>query len=186
MKKRLLGMPLEQTALMIAVGCLLWVLVNIAVRAAAAKSGKGKPVTVWKFVNGALACFFASFFLYVTLFSRARGTERMLSLIPFSKIRLMASSATVRWEKLMNVFAFIPLGLTSAGAIPDKKRKRYLLALVFASSVSLITELAQLIFALGYCELDDFIVNVFGTLCGVLVCVAADAAANKMIKKRDT
>ncbi|MFC6170803.1 VanZ family protein [Loigolactobacillus jiayinensis] len=89
------------------------------------------------------------------------GSQRSINLIPF------AASALVNghidwWEPLLNVVAFIPLGVYTA--ILYKRRR---IRLIVATSV--FCEVTQFILGIGASDITDVITNTVGGLIGLLV-----------------
>jgi glycopeptide antibiotics resistance protein len=68
---------------------------------------------------------------------------------------------------LMNVFLFLPLGLTLPFAL-GKGRLPEIFAVVLALAFSTGIEYLQYRYGLGWCEADDVIMNTLGTAVGVL------------------
>ena len=91
--------------------------------------------------------------LWVTLFSRRPGTERIFRGL-FWEIEMGY------WNNIIqNILLFIPLGFLIGG-------KRGIIAGVL---LSIGIELTQYIFSLGYCELDDVLNNTIGAAIGSLL-----------------
>lgn len=103
--------------------------------------------------------------IYATLFSRT-PMDAAIHPIPFSSF----ARATVRPElyrsMLMNVFLFVPLGLSLPFALRGGIVRRLLITLAIGAALSLGIETVQLVFSLGLVEADDLICNAAGTAVG--------------------
>ena len=95
------------------------------------------------------------------------------NLIPFRTITLyVRAMATARPELIRyavvnlggNVIMFIPLGLGISGLWPEA-RTLWNVVLITAVVIALV-ELAQLFTLVGTCDIDDLILNIFGSLIG--------------------
>lgn len=98
----------------------------------------------------AILAFYIFFILWMTLFSREVGTERIVKGL-FWKVQMGY------WR---DIVLFIPLGFLIGG----KSWK----AVLFGFLLSAFIELTQYFLLLGYCEADDVINNTIGTTAGVL------------------
>ena len=97
--------------------------------------------------------------LLVTLVSRNVQMSREISIVPFS---YLDSQDKIRGN-LMNILLFYPLGILSG---TKWKKKRYILSGTF---MSLVIEISQYFWNLGYAEVDDVINNTIGMALGVSV-----------------
>ncbi len=80
------------------------------------------------------------------------------------------------WQNIQNILFFMPFGLL----FPLKKWKTIMLS-SFAFSV--LIEIAQYIFQLGLCEIDDVICNTLGALIGFWIWLALKKTV--FLKKRN-
>ena len=104
-----------------------------------------------KSVRHILAVAYALFIIYYTILNRTPGAEQIFKPL-FWEISRGA------WRDIsLNILLFVPLGLL----IGSWK------GVVLGFILSLIIELTQLVFCLGFCELDDIINNTIGTAIGV-------------------
>lgn len=99
--------------------------------------------------------------LYITLFSREKGSESAAVLIPFSFVYRGLASPTIYRSFWMNVYLFVPIGL-AIGAI----KKKNSISILFALCLSTVIEITQFGFKLGTLEVDDIIANTIGCLLG--------------------
>lgn len=112
--------------------------------------------------------------LYITLHHRLPG-ERELVLTPFQSFVEAKTQPEMYREMLMNVFLFVPFGLTMPfallkNALPElsQQRKNVLITLLLALFLSAAIESAQYFFALGRAETDDIICNTLGACVGTV------------------
>ena len=117
----------------------------------------------------ALAIVFAVYIaviLKLTLFRSATLPEREINLSLFTEL------AAVLKEKglppflrlfLGNIGWFIPLGFLLPAA---NKKCGFLKVVIIGLCFSLFVEISQFIFRKGFCEIDDLILNTFGTAVG--------------------
>jgi glycopeptide antibiotics resistance protein len=124
-----------------------------------------------------LYCLFA---IWLTLLSRkplpARGIEWRLM---WSYREMIAGNPNWKrdvWQNIQNILFFMPFGLL----FPLKKWKTIMLS-SFAFSV--LIEIAQYIFQLGLCEIDDVICNTLGALIGFWIWLALKKTV--FLKKRN-
>lgn len=68
---------------------------------------------------------------------------------------------------LMNVFLFVPIGLSLPFAL-SKKKHPVIITMIAAFLFSVSIEAIQYYFALGLCEMDDVIMNTLGAMIGTL------------------
>lgn len=89
---------------------------------------------------------------------------RNFCLIPFWSYREIMNG-TMRYiiQDLMNVVVFLPIGFLSPLSFNHMNIKRVLL---LGCSISIIIELAQLLFKTGLCEFDDLFHNSLGVAVG--------------------
>ena len=83
-------------------------------------------------------------------------------------------------ETLLNIAAFVPLGLFLR--LPAEKPKFVLHALI-CLLVSLAFEAAQYALMLGTTDLTDLITNTLGGVLGILLCAALERILGKKAKK---
>ena len=112
--------------------------------------------------------------MYITLHHRLPG-ERELILMPFHSFVEARSQREMYREMLMNVFLFVPLGVTMPFAlhknsltVRSQRRKIILFTIAFALILSVVIESIQFFFALGRAETDDVLCNTLGTALGTL------------------
>lgn len=100
----------------------------------------------------AILLLYIFFILWVTLFSREVGMERI------TRGLLWEVRMGYWWDIALNILLFIPLGFL----LGDKGRKTVLFGFLLSASI----ELFQYVAVLGYCEADDVLNNTIGTAVG--------------------
>ena len=87
------------------------------------------------------------------------------TIIPYLEGELSIRIAVI--NLLGNIIAFIPLGLFLS--LLFKKYVKIKNAFWVSFTLSMLIEVVQLVFSIGYCDIDDVILNVFGSLLGVVL-----------------
>lgn len=129
---------------------------------------------VWRIGNCALLIASAAVVLYTTLFSRTSGSYEVI-LTPFATFTAAQQQPEFYREMLMNVFLFIPPGLTLSNALPQKWHRwaRIALTTLIGCILSTGIEYTQYRYALGMAEIDDVICNTLGTFVGAISLVVS-------------
>lgn len=133
--------------------------------AAAIARKKSKVRKWWKIVNFCLMAMFVVFIIYFTVLSRHAYTTE-IQLIPFHSFIEAQIQPELYRTMLMNVFLFVPMGLTSPFAFPEKIPHKVLVSVLCAMILSTIVEILQYVFHLGRAETDDVICNTLGAAIG--------------------
>ena len=122
---------------------------------------------VWQVWNGFVVAVSIGVVLRATLLFR-EPTERRVAMLPFHGLAeaLVQPQTELYRTWLMNVFLFVPLGLSLPFLLPDKIPHKVVLTVALAAALSLLIEYLQYRYALGYCETDDVIMNTLGALIG--------------------
>ena len=103
--------------------------------------------------------------LYITVFSRSeRGVGA--AFIPFSSFERAKLQPEMYRSMLMNVFLFIPLGLSLPFVFGGGTGKRILFTILVGLLLSITIEAIQYFAHLGMAETDDIICNTVGTAIG--------------------
>lgn len=117
-----------------------------------------------KIIELALFILFTIFVIWLTLLKRESEHQRIFKQELFWAIRAwIAREYNGREETIQyfeNILLFIPFGIF----FPWKEKGWMLFISLF--SLSIIIELAQFIFSLGWCEIDDVITNTAGAMMG--------------------
>lgn len=141
--------------------------------------------------------------LYVTIFSRSIGDERIVVLIPFTSYIAAKDTVpinlayftndgilTLRERTLayaysfqsigLNILLFIPLGyLWKVGFL---YHKRWYNAALWGMMSSLLIEIIQLVFCLGWFDIDDLINNTLGAVIGYACCSFSEWLIERNVK----
>lgn len=155
------GRPLSSIIMAIIAGVLVWGI------AAAFAWKKSKVRRWWKMVNFYLMAMFVVFIIYFTVLSRQTNVSE-LQMIPFYSFIEAHNQPELYRAMLMNVFLFVPMGLTLPFALPEKMYHKVLASVLCAMILSTIVEIMQYVFQLGRAETDDVICNTLGAAIGTL------------------
>ena len=120
----------------------------------------------WRLLNfiafaGTVAAIF-----YMTVFTRGESPgEPVLAL--FQSFQAAKIQPEIYRSMLMNVFLFVPLGLTLPFVL-GKGRMPEVFTVLLAFAFSAVIEYLQYRYSLGWCEVDDVIMNTLGAAVGTL------------------
>ncbi len=122
---------------------------------------EGKTKVAWLIaLFGIYAVMLVWLVLFKLHFAIPLPRPRQINLVPFYDPN--APGVFPVWDVLLNILAFVPLGLyLSMLRVPAKW------AIPIGAAASLGFELTQLIFAIGVSDLTDLITNTAGTAAGV-------------------
>ena len=118
-----------------------------------------------KWVSALAAILFLALVLYRTIFSRVPDVME-LRLIPFSSFARAQTNREVYRSMLMNVFLFVPQGLSLPFVLRGTAAKRLWLTALIAFTLSASIEAIQFAFSLGMVETDDVLCNTVGAALG--------------------
>lgn len=153
--------PINRILVFIGVLVLLWSLL-------CAHAGKSRW---WKLINAVLFLVGFTAIVYATVCSRTGGAQE-ISLTPFHSFIAAKNNPEIYRSMLMNVFLFIPLGLSLPNILPQN-RHPLLFSILFGLTLSVGVEWCQYRYGLGRCELDDISTNTLGTVIGTVSFVIA-------------
>lgn len=109
------------------------------------------------------------FFQVGSLWSTKNHTFRSIELVPFDQLKYTDVWFTAIFSYGGNIALFVPFGFILCSMFHVKHR---LLATVGVGALlSLALEVTQYIFALGYTDIDDLIMNTVGAFLGGLLAV---------------
>lgn len=111
------------------------------------------------------AVVFAGLILYITVFSRG-STAISHELKPFSTFVLGPKNPELYRAAIMNIFLFVPLGMTLPYLFTAAAPRRILLSVLIGGCLSAGIELAQHFLQVGMTQTDDVICNSLGTAFG--------------------
>ena len=103
--------------------------------------------------------------LYITIFSRGEKNAGA-DFVPFSSFERAKLQPEMYRSMLMNVFLFVPLGLSLPFVLVGSTGKRILLTILIGLLLSITVESIQYFAHLGMAETDDVICNTVGTAIG--------------------
>lgn len=115
---------------------------------------------------GLLFTIYIAFLLYITLFGRLSERIDTISLFPFWSYLEMIQTANLNMGRqiLYSILAFVPLGILLP--MLDRRFQRLKIILLCGFLLSALIESAQLLFHLGWCDIDDVINNTAGAVIG--------------------
>ena len=98
-----------------------------------------------------------------------RGEKaRELILIPFNFLINRATNPAQNRPMLMNIFFFMPLGMTLVFSLAEKVRHKILWCVLCGMLLSCFIEGMQFLFSRGRSEVDDVLMNTLGTWAGAM------------------
>lgn len=159
------ALPLYVVIFLMAAGVIGWMICGVLVTR--------KKAGIWRIFNVCLCAVSIAAVVYCTLMNRTESRNELI-LRPFHSFAEARKQPEVYRSMLMNIFLFLPFGLTAPFAISNGKTGRkyemtaicgtVLAALVF----SVFIETLQYTFQLGRAETDDVICNVSGAVMGTI------------------
>lgn len=120
----------------------------------------------WRLLNFILFAGTTAAIFYMTVFTRGEGPGEAV-LVPFQSFQAAKIQPEMYRSMLMNVFLFVPIGLSLPFVLGKGKLPEFLTvvaALAFTAGI----EYMQYRYALGWCEVDDVIMNTLGAVLGTL------------------
>lgn len=120
----------------------------------------------WSIINTIVFVSTVLIILYMTIYSRGEATKEAI-LIPFHSFIRAREQPELYRSMLMNVFLFVPIGLSLPFVLPRKKHP-VIITMIAAFLFSISIEAIQYYLALGLCEVDDVIMNTLGAMIGTL------------------
>lgn len=119
----------------------------------------------WHILNLVVCIGIVATIVYMTVYNRA-GNIREAVLMPFHSFIEAQEQPEIYRSMLMNVFLFVPIGLSLPFALPIEHNGT--ITILFAFCLSIFIEFIQYKYGLGRCEVDDVIMNTLGALIGTL------------------
>lgn len=120
----------------------------------------------WVLGNGALFLGMVAVIFYMTVYARGEGVSEAV-LVPFQSFREAKIQPELYRTMLMNVFLFVPVGL-SGPFVLGKWKFPVFTTVAAACLFSAGIEYLQYRYSLGRCEVDDVIMNTLGAGIGCL------------------
>lgn len=121
----------------------------------------------WKTVNRLIFLFSVMGTVYITILSRMPGSYG-IALTPFHSFVEAKIQPELYRSMLMNIFLFLPYGLSLPYALAERTPCKLLITILSAGVFTAIIEAAQYYLQLGRCETDDVIMAVIGAGLGSL------------------
>ncbi|MBQ6885878.1 MAG: nucleotidyltransferase family protein [Clostridia bacterium] len=130
-----------------------------------------------RFINNKLLMLINTFFLItsiviIVLYTLVRDADKTeINLIPFCTFFRIKNNGNTELTRsfFMNVFLFVPLGLSMPYVLSQKPRRwPVFVTIAFAAVLSVGIEFLQYYYHLGRCETDDVIANILGATVGTL------------------
>lgn len=109
-----------------------------------------------------------AFFRIGYLWDPANQMRRGVSLVPFSDLVEAKSWFGPLFGYGGNVAFFIPVGVL-AFILFERQHRPVLTATLFGAGFSLLIEVSQYVFGLGYSDIDDFLMNTLGAFIGAKI-----------------
>lgn len=131
----------------------------------------------WRTINFTVFAGIVLVIVYMTICTREPGAKKAI-LIPFHSFIEAKAQPEMYRSMLMNVFLFVPLGLSLPFVIP-KDKFPVVVTLVLAFLYSACIETIQYCYGFGRCEADDIIMNILGASIGTLSYVLSQPAKNE-------
>ena len=103
--------------------------------------------------------------LYATVVSRGESSLGH-DLTPFSSFQRAIEQPEMYRSMLMNVFLFVPLGMSLPFVLPVRWKHTMIITVLLAFILSVGIESLQYILSIGRCEVDDVIMNMLGAFIG--------------------
>lgn len=108
---------------------------------------------------------FKAFYRIGYLWDPANQRRRDVSFIPFDEFVGAASWFKPVFEYGGNIAFFIPIGML-AYILFERSRRPVMAATLFGAAYSLLIEISQYVFALGFTDIDDLMMNTLGAFIG--------------------
>lgn len=135
-----------------------------------AKSGSRSPKKSLKWLWACILVIYAAVLIWAALINRNSGGVRSLNLTllsSYAKILRVYNCFDVLKQIIDNILVFVPLGMLLPAAYNAKHETKNYTFVVFAGlMMSLVIEVLQYVFAIGFTEIDDVFNNVWGTMTG--------------------
>ena len=139
--------------------------------------------TWWRILNATV--FIVTFVMVIMITLLYRESEKKgVFLIPFFGFSAAKQHHDIYNQMVLNVVLFFPFGLSLPFCICTVFKHPVVFSIVFALILSVIIEVLQYVFACGYSELDDVMLNTIGAACGASAYLIACLANKKWQKGR--
>lgn len=121
----------------------------------------------WKVLCALVLVVMLAVVIHMTLWGRETG-EYGLKLMPLQSFAEAKIQPEYYRSMLMNVFLFVPLGMSAGMLLPEKysARRRCVMSVLLCMGLSVLLEWMQFVLCVGWAETDDVICNTLGALVG--------------------
>ena len=120
----------------------------------------------WRLANAVVFLSIGAVIFYMTVYTRGESAEEAV-FKPFQSFQDAKIQPELYRSMLMNVFLFVPLGMSLPFAL-SWRRCACIFTVILAALFSAGIEYLQYHYALGKCEVDDVIMNTLGALVGTI------------------
>lgn len=121
----------------------------------------------------------------VTVLRRSDFSSYEISLIPFHTFADAQYEIELLRTMAMNVFLFMPLGMSLPFALGDRIKHKLIFTVAFGLVLSSSVELTQLLMSRGMCDIDDVICNTLGAFLGYLSYAISRKITDFMTKHKE-
>lgn len=126
-----------------------------------------KTLNLFAYLNKILSIISIFVIIYITILSR-KSCIQEIEMIPFHSFIKAKIQPELYRSMFMNIVLFFPIGIFMPFSFKIRSYKNIFYTLIFALAFSISIETLQYIFSLGYCEIDDVIMNSIGVALGTL------------------
>ncbi len=123
--------------------------------------------------------------LLTTVLRRQNNSAYEVNFIPFYTFIAAKTQPELYRTMVMNVFLFMPLGMSMPFALGEKAKRKVIITVLFALALSVLVELVQLALSRGMCDIDDVICNTLGAFLGSVSFIIS-SRISKFIDKHKT
>lgn len=137
----------------------------------------------WKLSNVVILLCIIAAIAFMTVTMREAGAHEVI-LTPFQSFVEAKEQPEMYRSMLMNVFLFVPLGVSLPHVLPRQWHTavNVCLTIIFGFALSAAIEWCQYRYGLGRCEVDDVIMNTFGSTIGASSYVIARILERRLKK----
>lgn len=125
--------------------------------------------------------------LTVTLLRRSSSVYLGVNKIPFYTFEKAKIQPELYRTLIMNLFMFVPFGMSFPFSLPEKIRFKFLITVLSAAVFSTAVETCQYVFKLGMFDIDDVIFNALGAALGYFsfaICIKVSSFIKRHNERR--
>lgn len=123
--------------------------------------------------------------LLTTVLRRQNNSAYEVNFIPLYTFVAAKVQPELYRTMAMNVFLFMPLGMSMPFSLGGKVKRKVIITVLFALALSVAVELVQLALSRGMCDIDDVICNTLGAFLGSVSFIIS-SRISKFIDKHKT